>query len=258
MNFSRLAFLLAAGVSIATAATLVFDNFTGNSSITSTSNTPNTYMGDGYVLAPGTTQITGFDLIPVIESATTYTGLQYTVFVWDQVNTGTVDAGSPAFSGLLGTYTGLFGGTFDPGGGFILNITLPVPLSIADTTIGLSFNYQGTTDGVNYASANGLTSGIMFGSPASVGSNLLNGFFRNVNSETDGNFTAPRRSIAQPDQGLAVRVYGNVVPEPASACLLAAGIGLLLLVNTRRKFLRTSRFSTTSHFHPPAPAKNRP
>jgi hypothetical protein len=107
-------------------------------------------------------------------------------------------------------------------------------LSIPSTTIGLTFNYQGTTDGVTYNSVNSLTSLIEYGMPPTVGSQLFNGYYRNANSEVDGNFTSTLRSLGFTDQGLALRVFGTVVPEPSSFALAGLGAAALLIFRRRK------------------------
>ena len=198
-------------------------------------------MGDGYTLASGATSITGFVLYPVNLSGASYTGLKLNVFVWGSVNTGTINAGNPLFSNLLGSYSFTQTGSFNTG--FIYPIegspigsapghTLATPLALSGTTIGLTFNYQGTTDGTTYNSANSLTSLISYGTAPSVGSQLFNnGYFRNANSETNGNFTSSMRSLGYQNQSLAVRVYGDsgisAVPEPSTYALLCISLGVV-------------------------------
>ena len=188
-----------------------FENGVFGAGATSTGSTPNTFMGDGYMLLPGTTNITGFDIFPVNLTSTTYSGLELTIYVWGNVNTGTVNSGSPAFANLLASYTFTASGPFDPGfyypfegspAGSSPGIILPAPLVIPGTNVGLSFNYQGTVDDVNYASANNLTSLISYGTLPSVGGQFFNGYYRNVNSETSGNFISPLRSLGATDQSL--------------------------------------------------------
>src|ERR1039457_7157023 len=82
----------------------------------STSSTPNYFMGDAYNLAAGSTAITGFDLYPVNTSGVNFTGLHINIYVWGTVNTsGTVNATTPAFSNLLGSYTLTEAGSFNSG-----------------------------------------------------------------------------------------------------------------------------------------------
>jgi hypothetical protein len=231
-------------------ADLVFDNISNyqggntNAGISSTSSTPNTFMGGGYTLLPGTTSITGFDLYPVNLSGTAYTGLKLNIFVWGNVNTsGTVNSTTPAFGNLLGTYTSILTGSYNTGFYFPLQgspvgtapgITLGSPIALTGTTIGLTFNFQGTTDGLTYNNANSLTSLISYGMLPSVGSQVFNGYYRNAAGETDGNFVSSLRSLGLQNQSLAVRVYGNVVPEPSSLALLSLGTAALVAFRRRQ------------------------
>jgi hypothetical protein len=241
------AIILTFGAVAASQATLVFDNITPQETdghISATSSTPNTFMGDGYNLLSGTIDITGFDLYPVNLSGTNFNALQLTIYVWGGVNTGTVNAATPAFSNLLGTFTFTATGTFTTGfffpfesasPGVTPGITLASPLLIPSTTIGLTFNYMGSTDGgTTYSSANSLTSLISHTDPPTVGSNVFNGYYRNANSETNGNFTSTLRSLGLTNQSLAVRVYGDVVPEPSTWLLIASGAGVLLIARRKR------------------------
>lgn len=224
-----------------------FENSVADAGVASTSSTPNTFMGGGYVLTPGTTDITGFDVYPVNASGTNYNALKINIFVWGTVNTGTVNATTPAFGNLLASYTLTSVGTFTTGfyfpfegvpNGSSPGIILATPLSIPSTTIGVSFNYQGSIDGgANYNSANNLTSLISYGTPASVGSEVFNGYYRNANSETNGNFTSTLRSIGEDDQTLALRIYGDVieaVPEPGTAFAALAAGGVCVAGGLRR------------------------
>lgn len=235
--------ILTAGA--AKADIVLFDNITAfetgaaGAQGTTTGSTPNTFMGGGYELLTGATQITGFDLFPVNITGTNFTNIKVTVYVWDNVNTsGTVNATTPAFSNLLGSFT--FTRTDDFSTGFFYPIenadpslpgfALPTPIDITDGTIGLTFNVQGSTDGVNYANINALTSLITLGVPATVGANVFNGYYRNAAGETDGNFTSALRSLGLTNQSVAVRVYG--VPTPGAASLL--GLGGLMTLRRRR------------------------
>ena len=156
------AFILLAASAATTNAQVAFDNVpTSNFSAFSTSSTSNTFMGDGYNLPVGTSAITGFDVYPVNVSGTSFTGLKINIFVWGTVNTsGTVNAATPAFGNLLGSYSFTSSGSYSTGfyfpfegtPGVTPGITLGSPLAVSGTQIGFSINYQGTTDGVNYSS----------------------------------------------------------------------------------------------------------
>jgi len=229
-------------------ADVVFDNMTTfesgntNAHVASTSSTPNTFMGDAYTLASGTTSITGFDIYPVNVSGTSYDHLKMNIFVWGSVNMGTVNATTPAFGNLLGSYTLTDTGTFTTGYYFPFEgspigsnpgITLGTPLALSGTTVGITFNFQGSTDGgVTYLSANSLTSLIKYGVPADVGTEVFNGYYRNASSEVDGNFVSSLRSLGYTYQSLGLRVYG-VIPEPSSLAL--AGLGAVALMAFRRR-----------------------
>lgn len=235
-----LALLLAAPG--AHAQTLIFDNISSyengatGSNASTTSSTPNTFMGDGYTLLSGTKDITGFDIYPTNVTGTNYTGLKATIYVWGTVNTGAVSASTPAFSNLLGSYTITSTGTYTTGffypfesakPGVTPGISLTTPLALSSPTIGLTFAFQGTTDGATYAPANNLTSLITYGVPPTVGSQVFNGYYRNANSETNGNFTSTLRSLGVTNQSLAVRVYGDVVAAPEPSQYVAFAIGIL-------------------------------
>jgi hypothetical protein len=244
-KLSTLSLFVAAVSLILTAtsqAAIVFDNMSNyengvtGAAISSTASTPNTFMGEAYTLAAGTTTITGFDVYPVNLSGTSYNGLKITIYVWGTVNTGTVNATTPAFSNLLTSYTLTSAGSFNSGvyypfesasPGVTPGITLGTPLAISSTTIGITFNYQGTTDGgVTYNNVNSLSSIIAYGTAPTVGSLVLGGatggYYRNANSEINGNFTSTFRSLGfLTNQSLAVRVYGNSTTATADIGLRA-------------------------------------
>jgi len=233
------------GSALVSGPPLAFDNVpTAGFSAFSTSSTPNTFMGDGYNLGAGTTKITGFDVYPVNTSGLNFTGLKINIYVWGAVNTsGTVNATTPAFGSLLGTYSFTASGAFNNGfyfpfenvPGVTPGLSLATPLTVPGQ-IGLTFNYQGTTDGVNYVSANNLTSIISSNAPT-VGSEVFAGYYRNAGTptETDGNFTSSLRSLGGLGtfQSLAVRVY-TVVPEPSVIALTCFGTLALLKIRRRK------------------------
>jgi hypothetical protein len=237
---------LSLAATVSSQAQTAFNNVpTSGFSAFSTSSTSNYFMGDGYNLAAGTTKITGFDVYPVNTSGINFTGLKINIYVWGSVNTsGTVNAGTPAFGNLLATYSLTSVGAFNSGfyfpfesatPGLTPGITLATPLTVPSTQIGLTFNYQGTTDGVNYGNYNNLTSIISSNAPT-TGSEVFAGYYRNANNppESDGNFISSLRSLGGLGnfQSLAVRIY--TVPEPTTLALVGLGVGGLMFFRRRK------------------------
>jgi hypothetical protein len=196
-----------------------YENTMAGAAIASTSSTPNTFMGDGYNLIAGVTSINGFDIFPVNLSGTDFDSLKITIYVWGSVNLGVVGTSTPAFGNLLATYTLTASGGFPTGfyfpfeaapAGSSPGITLTSPLAVPSALIGITFSYQGSTDGgTTFNNANHLTSLISYGTPASVGTLEFNGYYRNAASEVNGNFTSALRSLGQSSQSLALRVFGT-------------------------------------------------
>ena len=223
---------------------VVFDNMTAYESgaagaaVTATSSSPNTFMGAAYTLAAGTTSITGFDLFPANLSGTAFTALKLNVYVWGGVNTGAVSAANPAFSNLLSNFSVTSTVDSYPTGSFFSfeGIQLAAPIALSGTTIGLTFNIQGSTDGVTFSNVTSLTSLIGYGAAPTVGSAVFNGYYRNAAGETNGNFSSTLRSLGFTDQSLVVRVYGDVAtPVPEPTVYLMMGLGLAVLAVARRR-----------------------
>ena len=61
---------------------------------------------------------------------------------------------------------------------------------------------------------------------------MFNGYYRNANSEVNGNITSPLRTLGYTDQSLGLRIFSDV-PEPTTLALLGAG-GVLLFLRRRR------------------------
>ena len=243
----------------ASQAAVVFDNMTAveagtpGAVVTATSSTPNTFMGDAYGLAAGTTSITGFDFFPVNLSGTAFTQLKMNVYIWGTVNTGTVNATTPAFSNLLSTFsvtsavstfpTGSYFSFESASPGVTPGITLNTPINVTGSSIGFTMNVQGSTDGLTFASVTSLSSLITYGAAPTVGSTVLGGavggYYRNANSEVNGNFTSTLRSVgtSPTSEALALRVYGTVsaVPEASTWLMMGLGLAAIGLLALRRQ-----------------------
>ena len=92
----------------------------------------------------------------------------------------------------------------------LTGVTLSSPIALTGTTVGLTFNIQGSTDGVTFTNVNSLTSLVAYGDAPTVGSTVFNGYYRNANSETNGNFTSSLRTLGNDNESLGVTIYGTV------------------------------------------------
>jgi hypothetical protein len=222
-------------------------NSTGGTTATATytvARVADTFIGGGYILPAGTADIYGFDPFPINGTSQTLSVVAITMYVWGSVNTtGTVNPSTPAFSNLLGTVTdfidyssvgglppGFFGtpggatanGNGDPYGAFVLS----KPIVLPNTTVGVTFNNQGSVDGgATFNSLQGLTSLIPYNVGPTVGTAIFNGFYRNGynsgsgaigSAETDGNFRSPLNTFNTSsgplpnESGPMMRLYGDV------------------------------------------------
>lgn len=206
---------------------LVFDNWSNFENYNPlayaawTPDTPNSFMGDGYQLTPGTTNITGFDFIPMNGTSNNLLGVKINVYIWGSINQGAVGPSTPAFGNLLGLYTATLSQSIPSSNYFAFEsfppgsapyITLNPPLAIPGTNVGITINYEGTVDGTTYSNMDDLTSLVTYGLPDSVGGADFNGFYINNNSEMNGNFIEGYTQFigGYPFQTVGLRIYGNI------------------------------------------------
>jgi len=184
------------------------------------------FVGGAYNLPAGTTAITGFDLDPQNGTNSNITYLQLNVYVWGTVNTGTISATAPAFSNLLGQYSvdysfaypGFPAGydspfeTGSPGASPGLTLATPLTLPTGDRSIGLTYNFQSSSNGITYSSMTGLTSKIDYGIPPTTGSAAAYGFYLSASGETNGNFIEPPTTFGFTNEIMAARIFGIISP----------------------------------------------
>ncbi len=255
-------------------ADVVFDNATaaiygiGSTAATghvdATTSSGDSFMGGAFNLAPGTADLTGvtsyFDNITGLVSSpgTTFNAVKATVYIYGTYTPGT-PTGTPAFSNLLGTYSQTISGTFAPtasrtsiysvGGSGSPGISFaPLVLPTGTTQIGLTFNYQGSSDnGKTFSSLTGLTPVISYTNQGgtdgpTVGSDAFNGYLLDRSGEGTGNFTNGGDTTFRQEngqsptyEGIAVQLDGDIAASPEPTSLLLAGVAAGPLVLRRRR-----------------------
>ncbi len=221
-----------AGVNHATtgAAVTIFDSFTGAATLTTTSGSPRTYMGDPFTVATGTGTIVQIDEATVYLASTaaqSYSnGLVIRVQLWDDFDGSSASA---IFSNAVGgvqTFTvpgpiNLAVNTFTP-----IDLTFAAPLVLNGLTGGFVVNYQGD-NGAGPASIDTLTSLVRAQAEPgpgtlAVGSLVASGtfaspdwgFYRNAANQTNFNHpNSDRRTFTGLDDiVLALQLRGAVTP----------------------------------------------
>ncbi len=194
-----------------TAATLLFDSFTGATTLTSTGSTPRTYMGVPLDLAnaSGTVQINQIVVYMVSTAAVNYTDITVNLALWD-VWSGTAN---PVFSSPSGGVVIADVGALASTAGSYYTITVPLatPITLNGlTNHGIAVNYKGDT-GTGLADTDNLTSLFRYGNAFAVGDNPLTGYgYRNASGHVDLNFAnTDSRSFGQPFQGMALQLTGS-------------------------------------------------
>ena len=206
-------------------AVTIFDSFTDAGLVTTTSNSPRTYMGTPFVAAgPGT--------IAHITEATVYlaptgafacsNGIDIRVQVWDGFDASAILAVFSDAVGGVETFTVPGPLVFGPLDFTPINLTFPVPRDLVDLTGGWVVSFR-CDNGSGMVSLDEATSGIRADGPLTVGSFPPNsgpynapvyGYYRNVGGQT--NFNHPgsdHRTISGlNDIGLALQLRGTLTP----------------------------------------------
>jgi hypothetical protein len=204
---------------------MIFDSFTGAGTLTTTTGSPRTFMGDPFTTTTGTgTTVT-------IQEATVYlastaaqsfsNGVQIRVQFWETYASGATPVFATAGGGVQ-TFTlpgpvNLALNTFTP-----INLVFPTPIVLSGLENGISINYQGD-NGAGFASSDTITSLIRGNGALAVGSNTPNGagfvaptfgFYRNAAAQTTFNFAPSdfRQFAGITDILLALQLRGSVSP----------------------------------------------
>lgn len=204
---------------------MIFDSFTGATTLTTTTGSPRTFMGDPF------TTTTGTGTVVTIQEATVYlastatqsfsNGLQIRIQFWETFDSGA----NPIFSGAAGgvqTFTipgpvNLTANTFTP-----IDLTFATPVVLSGLENGFAINYQGD-NGAGFVSLDSLTSLIRANGAIAVGMNTPNGvnfvgptfgFYRNAANQTTFNHPPSdlRVFTGLTDILLALQLRGEVTP----------------------------------------------
>jgi hypothetical protein len=230
MTLLRLALLGMIGIASAQANLLIFDSFTGATSVSFTGSTPRTYMGMRFDLDdPGVDlDIVAADFYMVSATTANYTNIELNVAFWDTYN----GAATPVFSDGSGIQTFNLGSLNAVANNYYtLSVIFSTPIHLTGlTSRGIGVNYRGDTGG-GLAVTTNLTSLLRFGTnPIAVGASP-NGYYR-AGSRTDLNFLSTdfRTLGGQFNQGLALKLYvadAAAVPEPGTFLLAAGALTLV-------------------------------
>ena len=194
------------GQSSVRAQIAVYDGLTGLSTVTTTGSVPHTYMGQAFSVAdPGggaPVHISKLEVIMFyIGAAASYADTKLNVQFWgtyDPTATGT----SVVFSNPIGGVQSQNTGPFNPAGtalkDFVFNFSPTIDLPSL-TNLGITLNWQSSTDGVTFVDDTNFASGLRTGAGGTVpppalaaGANLNpgGGYFRNASGLTTFNFQA--------------------------------------------------------------------
>lgn len=214
---------------------LIFDSFTGAVTLTTTTGSPRTFMGDSFTVPSGmgtTVQVDEATLFLASTAAQSYSnGLVIRVQFWDDYDGSSASA---IFSNAIGgvqTFTvpgpvNLAANTFSQ-----IDVTFAPPIILNGLTNGIDINYQGD-NGAGPTSIDTLTS--LIRAQPEPGSGVLAvgtfatsgtfaspnwGFYRNAGNQTNFNHpnTDLRTFAGQDDILLALQLRGVLTPVELTA-----------------------------------------
>jgi hypothetical protein len=201
------------------AFTPIFDSRT-NATVSFTSSTPRTYMGQPFNLASDS-PITQMKAYMVSTAAVTYTAIEARVQFWDAFTS----ASSPIFSSPVGpVYTFSLGaGSLAANTFYELTLTFPSPIVLTGTNNhGVTINYRGNT-GAGLQDTTNLTNAIRGGTGApafAVGSVPLPapnyGYTRNASGRTDFNFDSTDLRSIGANSALVMILYTGAADPTAT------------------------------------------
>ena len=211
-------------------AVAIFDSFTGAATLTTTTGSPRTYIGDSLTVAPGTGTAVQIDEATVFLASTaaqTYSnGLVIRMQFWDDFDGSSASAIFANAAGGVQTFTvpgpvTLTANTFSQ-----INVIFTTPITVTGLTLGLDVNFQGDNGG-GPASIDTLTN-LLRAQPEpgsgtlAVGSFTASGtfvgpdwgFYRNAGNQTNFNHpNSDRRTFTGLDDILmVVQLRGLVTP----------------------------------------------
>lgn len=211
-------------------AVTIYDSFTGAATLTTTTGSPRTFIGDPFTVAPGTGTDVQIDEATVFMASTatqTFSnGLVIRVQFWDDFDGSSASAIFSNASGAVQVFTvpgpvSVTANTFNQ-----INLTFAPPILLTGLTGGVDINFQGD-NGAGPASTDTLTN-LLRAQPEpgpgtlAVGSFTASGtfaspnwgFYRNVANQT--NFNHPNSDLRTftglDDIAMAIQLRGLVTP----------------------------------------------
>src|SRR4051794_4940241 len=241
--------LLCLGERCVQAQAVVYDAISDLTSFTTTSSVPHTFMGQAFNTSNAggaMPQVTQVQVGMFVLGAQSFSNVRVRLQLWGSFDPAAAGA-TNAFSNPLGGGPSVFtiGPVSSTGNSvFLLTLTFGVPITLPSTmNLGITFNFQSSTDGVTYVDETNLATAMrpvgMAGN-IPVGQNVTTGgnqYYRNASGRTDFNFNAnDARNLGgtQATDGLAFKLTA-AVPEPSTWAMIIGGMGMLVFVQRFRR-----------------------